>query len=167
MGDRLKWTRNDRLLGRRNGQEFQLADINDGQILIRYRNGNSDSLSSSELIHLDHALVSTTYAAQGKSAERVIGALDRHVGRESFYVAVSRVKRDLWLYASEDLERLIEWVERSIAKENPGEVVDSGIKHSQPADVGVLVDVGSHEGMAEPNLTPAIFRSVRTGGLER
>jgi ATP-dependent exoDNAse (exonuclease V) alpha subunit len=81
--------------------------------------GEVGSFESSELAHLDYALVSTTYAAQGKSAERVIGALDRYVGRESFYVAVSRVKRELRLYASEDLDRLIERVERSRAKENP------------------------------------------------
>ena len=41
---------------------------------------------------------------RAKSAERVIGALDRYVGRENFYVAVSRVKRELRLYASEELE---------------------------------------------------------------
>jgi hypothetical protein len=44
VGDWLKWTRNDRLLGCRNGQEFQVADINGGQILVRYRNGQTDSL---------------------------------------------------------------------------------------------------------------------------
>jgi conjugative relaxase-like TrwC/TraI family protein len=130
VGDRLKWTRNDRLLGRRNGQEFQVADIDDGQILIRYRNGNSDSLSSSELMHLDHALVSTTYAAQGKSAERIIGALDHYIRRDSFYVAVSRVKHDLKFYASEDLDSLIRRVEKSNAKENPREILEPGIKNS-------------------------------------
>ncbi|MEM9904159.1 MAG: MobF family relaxase [Cyanobacteria bacterium P01_D01_bin.44] len=130
VGDWLKWTRNDRLLGRRNGQEFQVADIHDGQILIRYRNGNSDSLSSSELIHLDHALVSTTYAAQGKSAERIIGALDHYIRRDSFYVAVSRVKHNLKLYASEDLDSLIRRVEKANAKENPREILKSGVQNS-------------------------------------
>jgi len=125
VGDRLKWTKNQATLGRRNGQEFEVCAIEDGQILIRYGGGKTESLSGSELAHLDYALVSTTYGAQGKSAERVIGVLDRYVARESFYVAVSRVKRELKLYASEDLERLVERAERSRAKENPGEVVRS------------------------------------------
>ena len=119
VGDCLKWTKNQALLGRRNGQEFEVSAIEKGQILIRYSGGKTESLSSSELVHLDYALVSTTYGAQGRSAERVIGALDRHVGRESFYVTVSRVKHDLRLYASENLDRLILLTERSQKNENP------------------------------------------------
>jgi len=121
VGVRLKWTKSQAKLGRLNGQEFEVSAIEKGQILIRYSGGKTESLSSSELAHLDYALVSTTYGAQGKSAERVIGALDRHVGRESFYVTVSRVKHNLKLYASEDLERLSERVKKSQAKENPYE----------------------------------------------
>ncbi|ASC70371.1 Multifunctional conjugation protein TraI [Halomicronema hongdechloris C2206] len=123
IGDRLKWTKNQATLGRRNGQEFEVYGIEDGQVLIHYGSGKTESLSCSELAHLDYAMVSTTYGAQGKSAERVIGALDRHLGRENFYVTVSRVKHDLRLYASEDLDRLIARAEQSRAKENPGEVV--------------------------------------------
>ena len=121
VGDRLKWTKNQAMLSRRNGQEFEVCDITDGQILIRYSNGKTESLSHSELLHLDYALVNTTYGAQGKSAERVIGALDQHVGRESFYVTVSRVKHDLRLYASEPLDQLINRAEKFKAKENPYE----------------------------------------------
>ena len=121
VGDRLKWTKYLAQLSRRNGQEFEVYAIENGQILIRYGGGKTESLSGSELAHLDYALVSTTYGAQGKSAERVIGALDRQVGRESFYVTVSRVKHDLRLYASEALARLIERTEKSRARENPSD----------------------------------------------
>jgi conjugative relaxase-like TrwC/TraI family protein len=123
VGDRLRWTRNDARLGRRNGQEFEVYSIEDGQVLIRHGNGKTESLSGSELAHLDYALVSTTYAAQGKSAERVIGALDRYLGRESFYVTVSRVKQDLKLYASETLDVLVERAIKSRAKENPSDAI--------------------------------------------
>ena len=110
------------------GREFEVVGLEEGQVMIRWGRGEWGSFESLELAHLDYALVNTTYAAQGKSAERVIGALDRHVGRESFYVAVSRVKRELRLYVSEDLERLIERVERSRAKENPGELLSQEAK---------------------------------------
>jgi ATP-dependent exoDNAse (exonuclease V) alpha subunit len=123
VGDCLKWTRNDRNRNRRNGQEFEVTGVEGGQMVIRYGNGNTERFNSLELSHLDYALASTTYGAQGKSAERVIAALDRQVGRESFYVAVSRVKQELRLYASEDLDRLIERAERSRAKENPSEAL--------------------------------------------
>ncbi|MEO0983990.1 MAG: MobF family relaxase [Cyanobacteria bacterium J06639_14] len=126
VGDRLRWIKNQAKLGRRNGQEFEVCEIEDGQILIRYGSGKTESLSGSELAHLDYALVSTTYSAQGKSAERVIGALDRHVGRESFYVTVSRVKHDLRLYAFENLDRLIVQTEKSQTNENPRDFLHLG-----------------------------------------
>ena len=63
VGDRLKWTKNQAMLGRRNGQEFEIYDIKDGQILIRYGGGKTESLNCSDLAHLDYALVSTTYGA--------------------------------------------------------------------------------------------------------
>jgi len=131
VGDRLRWTRNDAKLGRRNGQEFEVYGIDAGQVVIRYGNGKTESLSSSELAHLDYALVSTTYGAQGKSAERVIGALDRYLGRESFYVTVSRVKHELKLYASEDLDVLVERMKKARAKENPSDIIPIGFnKHT-------------------------------------
>jgi ATP-dependent exoDNAse (exonuclease V) alpha subunit len=131
VGDRLRWTRNDARLGRRNGQEFEVYGIEEGQVLTRYGNGKTESLGRSEMAHLDYALVSTTYGAQGKSANRVIGALDRHLGRESFYVTVSRVKHDLKLYASEDLYILVERAIKSRAKENPS---DAGLSLLRPED---------------------------------
>jgi ATP-dependent exoDNAse (exonuclease V) alpha subunit len=137
VGDRLKWTKNQAKLGRRNGQEFEVYGIEDGQVLIRYDSGRTESLGGSESAHLDYALVSTTYAAQGKSAERVIGALDRHLGRESFYVTVSRVKYDLRLYASEDLEQLILRTERSQTKENPRDFLHP-ISTENPSIQGIL-----------------------------
>ncbi|NER80257.1 MAG: hypothetical protein F6K42_11890 [Leptolyngbya sp. SIO1D8] len=122
----LKWTKNQATLGRRNGQEFEVCGIKDEQVLIGYGSGKTKSLSGSELAHLDYALVSTTYGAQGKSAERVIGALGRHLGRESFYVTVSRVKHDLRLYASENLDRLIVQTEESQINENPRDLLHPG-----------------------------------------
>ncbi|MBD2230819.1 MobF family relaxase [Phormidium tenue] len=148
VGDRLRWTRNDHALGRRNGQEFEVVGLEDGQVLIRWGRGEVGCFENSALAHLDYALVSTTYAAQGKSAERVIGALDRHVARESFYVAVSRVKRELRLYASDDLDRLIERVERSRAKENPGEVTGISSGCSQPADLPLPTNLDNLVAMA-------------------
>jgi len=130
VGDHLKWTRNDRLLKHRNGQEFEICGIENGQISICYGSGKAENLSSSEALYLDNALVTTIYSAQGKSADRLIGALDRHVDYENFYVMVSRMKHDLRLYLSEDMNRLIEQTDKPIAKENPGEVLRRGQRSS-------------------------------------
>ncbi|MGF1523255.1 MAG: MobF family relaxase [Leptolyngbyaceae cyanobacterium] len=135
VGDYLRWTRNDRKLERRNGQEFEVCGIEDGQVLIRYINGKTERLSSSELVHLDYALISTTYGAQGKSAERVIGAMDQHTNRENFYVAVSRTKKELRLYFSESLGQFIEQVERHQAKENPSNFLLSSVGKRMPKEI--------------------------------
>ena len=52
VGDWLQWTRNDHALGRRNGQEFQGADLDDGQVLIRWGRGESRWLDDADLAHL-------------------------------------------------------------------------------------------------------------------
>ena len=39
VGDRLRWTRNDHALGRRNGQEFEVVGLEDGQVMIRWGAG--------------------------------------------------------------------------------------------------------------------------------
>ena len=140
--------------------------------MIRWGRGEVGCFESSELAHLDYALVSTTYAAQGKSAERVIGALDRYVGRESFYVAVSRVKHDLKLYASEDLDRLIERVERSRAKENPSDIKLPETTLSIQSSFMQMAGVASTEnGVSKLSSFPPKEhfgqKTAKQGGLER
>jgi ATP-dependent exoDNAse (exonuclease V) alpha subunit len=171
VGDCLKWTKNQATLGRRNGQEFEVCEIEDGQILIRYGSGKTESLSGSELAYLDYALVSTTYGAQGKSAERVIGALDRHVGRESFYVTVSRVKHDLKLYASEHLDILVERAIKSRAKENPS---DAGLRPLRPEDIRLqhlnsdkAIDVLPEPTKRMPTRSDSKVAKVSQNALER
>lgn len=120
VGDRLKWTRNDRELGRRNGQEFTVMGI-EGQIAsIVYPDGRAEQISLMQPLHLDHALVSTVFSSQGKTADRVLlsSTKDQTVSRESFYVAISRAKHDLQIVA-ESFEFLREQSLESKAQENP------------------------------------------------
>ncbi|MGF1523745.1 MAG: hypothetical protein ACFBSF_15620 [Leptolyngbyaceae cyanobacterium] len=60
--------------------------------------------------------------------------------------------KDLRLYTSEDLGRLIERIEKSRAKENPGEVVRSQQDDSQPLDSIQAVRYGD---------TAMIFQNLR------
>ena len=124
LGDRLKWTKNDVATGRRNGQEFTVRAIDGTTAQIQYRNGTTDSLDLTQPLHLDYALVSTTYSSQGKTADRVLisASADRTLSRESFYVALSRAKYDLHLYV-EDETRFLSRMQTSNAKENPLELL--------------------------------------------
>jgi conjugative relaxase-like TrwC/TraI family protein len=122
VGDRLRWTRNDRERSRRNGQEFTVVGIDQGNARIQYKNGLTDKISLSQPQQLDYALVSTTYSSQGKTADRVLIAADSTIGKESFYVALSRAKYELKLY-TEDKADLLERAQKTRAKENPLELL--------------------------------------------
>ncbi|ESA37891.1 exonuclease v subunit alpha [Leptolyngbya sp. Heron Island J] len=118
IGDQLRWTRNDRDLGIRNGQQFTITALNDqGQAQILTADGTARSLNLRGHHYIDYGLVSTTYSSQGKTAERVLVAADSTLTQEAFYVAVSRAKRHLTLYTpnKDDLLRI---AQRSRANQN-------------------------------------------------
>lgn len=123
VGDRLRWTRNDRAQNIRNGQSFTLAAIDaQGQAEIRYSDGRCDAVDLNGLQYVDYGLVSTTYSAQGKTADRVMALMDATTSQESFYVAVSRAKYQLSLYTA-DPDDLLRQAQRSSAKENVSDYV--------------------------------------------
>ncbi|ACC85356.1 MobF family relaxase [Nostoc punctiforme] len=117
-GDRLRWTKNDRQLGRRNGQEFVVKAIAGYNAQIQYlESGQTEFINLQQAQHLDYAIVSTTYSSQGKTADQVLIAADNTIGQESFYVAVSRARYELKLY-TEDKDNLLALAQSSRAKEN-------------------------------------------------
>ena len=125
-GDRLKWTKNDTQLNRRNGQEFDVIGINHNIATIQYDNGKTERINLNQPQNLDHALVSTTYSSQGKTANRVMvsATSDRTLSKESFYVAASRAKYNLDIYV-QDKKQLLEKAIISQAKQNPLEVLEN------------------------------------------
>lgn len=119
-GDRLKWTQNNNQLGRINGQEFQVESIEGNFARVSYKNGKLDNINLADPQHFDHDLVNTTYSSQGKTADRVMVSAtnDKTLSQESFYVAASRVKNDLKIYA-QDKEGLLAKAKESRSQQNP------------------------------------------------
>ncbi|NJO94491.1 MAG: AAA family ATPase [Hydrococcus sp. RM1_1_31] len=135
-GDRLRWTKNDRDKQRTNGQEFRVMKIEKATATIQYADGTQENLDLTEPLHLDYALVSTTYSSQGKTANRVLIAADHTVATESFYVAVSRVKDELKIYTTDKAE-ILEKACISKAKENPLEILQRNLAREKvPVSVG-------------------------------
>ena len=126
QGEQLRWTRNDHKQGLRNGQLVTVTAIaSDGTATLREvssneANAKETTLSLTGQQYLDYALVSTTYSAQGKTAERVLTIADGTLSKEGLYVAVSRAKRNLSLYTTSK-EELHKRAECSSAKENPSD----------------------------------------------
>ena len=120
-GDQLRWTRNDKSKGMRNGQLVNVAAIDtNGMATLEDTDGQANTFDLKGQQYLDYALVSTTYSAQGKTAERVLAIDDSTLSKEGLYVAVSRAKTSLSLYTA-DLAALYKRAERSSAKENPSD----------------------------------------------
>ena len=123
-GDSLRWTRNDRAQGRRNGQVFTIDGLDDrGQAIIRDADDKTAFINLSGRQFVDYALVSTTYASQGKTADRVLAALDQTTGKESFYVAASRARHEFVIYTTDETE-LRKLAAQSRANENASDYLD-------------------------------------------
>ncbi len=108
-GDHLRWTRNDRDLGRRNGEVAEVISVDaaKGVATVRGSRG-AERLDLSTKQHWEHAYASTVHAAQGKTADRVLVHLDtkhdKTIGSESFYVAVSRARHEARLYTNDQFK---------------------------------------------------------------
>ena len=124
VGDRLRWTKNDRKTKTRNGQQFTVAEVLEGGAVRTVdESGQSQWFHMSGHQHMDYAWVSTTYGSQGKTADRVLALMsEKTTNRESFYVAVSRAKHGLKLYAT-DKDELLKRVQTSKTKENASDYI--------------------------------------------
>ena len=77
IGDRLRWTWNDPELGRRNGETVVVRSVDlAGGIATVAAAGKVAALNLNRERHWEHAYASTVYAAQGKTADRVLVHLD-------------------------------------------------------------------------------------------
>jgi conjugative relaxase-like TrwC/TraI family protein len=123
VGDRLCWTKNDRSQGIRNRQTFAVSQIDpSGNAQTTYDDGKTAQVNLNGHQHIDYALVSTTYSSQGKTAHRVLAALDHTTNRESLYVAISRAKHHLALYTANQTE-LFRLAQTSRAKQNASDYI--------------------------------------------
>jgi conjugative relaxase-like TrwC/TraI family protein len=122
VGDRLRWTQNNRRLGRVNGQEFTVMGFEDGAIRIRYDNGKRDQVGLNQLNHIDHGLVRTIYSSQGMTCDEVLIAIgnDQTVTKESILVAMSRARLKAHFFCA-DKGLLFERVEQSGSQVNISE----------------------------------------------
>lgn len=136
VGDRLKWTRNNRPQKRTNGREFTIIGIEPITRLVSVVDdkGRLDEFSLDDLNHCDHALVGTVYSSQGKTAKQVFVSFgnDPTVNRESVLVALSRAKYEVKIWTT-NAQKLGELADISHNQLNPSELLrEQGIKLTPP-----------------------------------
>jgi hypothetical protein len=123
VGDRLRWTKNNRAEGFRNGQIFTVRQVDPGGVIQAIDSeGKPFQINLSDRQYIDYAYVNTTYSSQGKTADRVLALLNETAHRETFYVAVSRAKHHLTLYTDE-ITALTQRVQKSRTKENVSDYI--------------------------------------------
>lgn len=94
VGDKIRATKNDRLMGTSNGQEFFVTKTNENSVTLKSKSGHELHFDSKKPVHLDHNYVNTVYSSQGKTCDRVFISGNKSFGREMLYVALSRAKFD-------------------------------------------------------------------------
>ncbi|MBL8528761.1 MAG: conjugative relaxase [Burkholderiales bacterium] len=130
-GDRLRWTRNDRDLGRRNGEVVEVVSVDaDKRVAMVRGSRDAEVLDLGTERHWEHAYASTIHAAEGKTTDRVLVHIDtkyeQTIGSESFYVAISRARHEAKLYV-DDGSKLTMAVERSAQKPYGLEALDHAV----------------------------------------
>lgn len=142
VGDSGRFTKNNKTRKQINGQAFSVTDINPetGEITL-YTKGWSRTVRAADLVHADYNYVSTTYSSQGKTKDSVLWSADtasaKLLGKEAYYVAVSRVRHDLKIYTN-DTEALSRGIVPSRAKANASELIGAKLDNEpgvQPAEV--------------------------------
>jgi conjugative relaxase-like TrwC/TraI family protein len=113
-GDKMQFTRNDRALGRVNGQQAEIIaiDPNTRSATVRLARGKVETLKLDDPRnqHIAHSYVATAFAAQGRTAERTFihaeSTATHLIDQKSFYVGLSRAKETNAIY-TDNRARLI------------------------------------------------------------
>jgi conjugative relaxase-like TrwC/TraI family protein len=124
-GDKMQFTRNDRALGRVNGQQAEIIaiDADTRSATVRLARGKIETLKldNPRNQHIAHSYVATAFAAQGRTAERTFihaeSTAMHLIDQKSFYVALSRAKETTALYTDNRTKLVTAIQERSGIKQ--------------------------------------------------
>ena len=136
-GDRIRWTRNDKIRNLLSGDGATVVSIDNQKAGFALDDGRQITLplDDIQMKKLDHAYASTVHGAQGQTRERVIAVLDSGDGpltnQQTFYVEISRARDDA-VILTDDREQLIENLMENTGKELTAIEAVFGLEHSQP-----------------------------------
>lgn len=123
-GDRIRFTRNDRRLGVRNGQDAVVIGHDEKTFTLQTADKKVISFPREDYVHIDHNYVNTVFSSQGKTCDHVIVCTDKSFGKEALYVSVSRAKFGVDIFC-EDKEKLLSTALMSRAKKSALELIHS------------------------------------------
>jgi conjugative relaxase-like TrwC/TraI family protein len=145
-GDRLRWSKNDSSLERRNGQEFTIESTVEHLANIKYRDGRTEAIDLRQAHHFNLAIATTIYSSQGKTSERVFVAADGMQSSESVYVAASRARSELKIF-TDSPDNLRSMAMESMSNSNPRQLLSD--LHKRQA----ILKVEKQRGVNDNNVT--------------
>ena len=116
IGDKIRWTRNDKELGLVNSQAAEVTSIRKGRVTFRIEGGRTIAMAAGvpQLRHIDRAWASTVHAFQGRTVDTVIAAMEANhpdlTNQKTLYVEISRA-RDRAELVTDDAKALRERLE--------------------------------------------------------
>jgi hypothetical protein len=140
-GDRIVFLENSRDLGVKNGMLGTVERVDAGRIIVQLdgRDGDSVSIPTDSYQAIDHGYATTIHKNQGATVDRAFvlasGTMDRHLT----YVAMTRHRDDVRLYASKD----------EFADKKAGRLVEHGVapyEHLQGERASYFVTVENEKG---------------------
>jgi Ti-type conjugative transfer relaxase TraA len=181
-GDRLLFRENNRDLGVKNGMLGTVEQAEEDRLTVRLDfargpsgHGRLVSVSMADYAAVDHGYATTIHKAQGTTVDRAYvlasGTMDRHLT----YVAMTRHRDSVQLYAGQDefrdIEALSRRLSRSQAKETTLDYEPGQPTEAQPAQAAYAERRGLHGTDLVPEIEIVVPETVRAasrvGGREQ
>jgi conjugative relaxase-like TrwC/TraI family protein len=128
-GDQLKFLKNDRTLGKVNGQRMTVVSIEAANIQIRNEDGTHEFVKRESLRHTTHDYVLTNRGSQGREGDSSFYVVEMakkvSISLEAAYVALSRSRQESRVY-TDDLKGFEQEATKSKANESSLEVLQEG-----------------------------------------
>jgi conjugative relaxase-like TrwC/TraI family protein len=117
-GEMIRFTRGDKNHGIENGDRMTLEKITSRKVTLKDENGDTQVLDRADnaFKHIDYGYSLTVHAAQGITADHVIGVFESDMGgmtdQQSFGVVATRARKSVAIFTN-DIEQLSETLELS------------------------------------------------------
>lgn len=114
-GDTLEWRKNQG--NRLNRDALTVTETAEKSITVQDKTGQKIKIPTTSPQHLDYALVKTAYSSQGATADRVIALSTSRASMQSWYVTLSRARKDVKII-TDDKEKLNTNILKSSKQQN-------------------------------------------------
>jgi conjugative relaxase-like TrwC/TraI family protein len=119
-GDLLKITKTDKQLGLLNGDRVRVQAVSADAITVKTERGVIADIPANRPMNLQHGYATTVHSSQGLTSNRVLIEVNTRsltTNRAAFYVAISRPRHELTLYADNagDLRKAVARVPKKYA----------------------------------------------------